>query len=153
MLDKMITPTIFELAIAEWGSANYFQSLALRYGILRRPLGIFFDSKGFDAEKNDIHVVAKWGEWVVGCLILKDHGVAFKMRQVAVLDDWQGNGVGKKMVLYSEKIARDLGKTTIVLHARQSAIPFYLTLNYNIEGDEFEEIGLPHRSMYKLIGR
>ncbi len=149
----MITPTISEPEIIAWGSFNYCQSLALRYGVLRRPLGMFFDSNGFDAEKNDIHIVVKCGEWVVGCLILTDYRVGFKMRQVAVLDDWQGKGVGKKMVAYVEKIAIDCGKTMMVLHARQSAIPFYLSLNYHIEGDEFEEVGLPHYSMYKLMGR
>lgn len=37
----------------------------------------------------------------------------------------------------------------MVLHARDSALDFYLSLGYSIVGDPFEEVGIPHHRMEK----
>jgi len=39
----------------------------------------------------------------------------------------------------------------MVLHAREAAIPFYLRLGYELEGEPFTEVGIPHRRMVKLL--
>ncbi|MFN4080100.1 MAG: GNAT family N-acetyltransferase, partial [Saprospiraceae bacterium] len=75
----------------------------------------------------------------------------FKMRQVAVAPEAQGKGVGAKLVSASEQLARQLGARRIALHARETAVPFYLKLNYQIEGEPFEEVGIPHRYMVKEL--
>jgi predicted GNAT family N-acyltransferase len=74
-----------------------------------------------------------------------------KMRQVAVAATEQGRGVGSAMVAYSEEVAREKGFSTMVLHARRTAVPFYLRLGYTQEGDEFEEVTIPHYRMYKML--
>ena len=37
----------------------------------------------------------------------------------------------------------------MVLHARESAVPFYEKLGYSLGGDRFQEATLPHWAMNK----
>ncbi|MBM3938366.1 MAG: GNAT family N-acetyltransferase [Sphingomonadales bacterium] len=139
--------------ITPWGSVHYLQTLALRYSVLRKPLGLVFDPSIFPMETNDTHVIAKSGNRVVGCMILTAHGKDMKMRQVAVDPQFQRKGVGVQLVHLAEEKALNQGAETMVLHARDSAIPFYLSLGYSIVGAGFEEVGIPHHAMRKpLIG-
>jgi len=142
------TPFI-ELEIIEWGSVKYIQSLALRHEVLRKPLGMIFDPSIFIEEKVDLHLVANHGDWLVGCMILTESGNDLKMRQVAVANKYRRNKVGARMVLLSEAKAIEMGKEKMILHARDSALDFYLSLGYSIVGDQFEEVGIPHHRMEK----
>lgn len=138
--------------IITWGSPDYFQMLALRHHVLRKPLGLVFDPLGFADEKNEILIVLKFHNWVVGCMILTPKGEEIKMRQVAVAPQLQGSGVGAVMVKFAEKIANQKGFVKMALNARDSAIAFYQKLNYHIVGDGFLEVGIPHHFMYKDLG-
>jgi predicted GNAT family N-acyltransferase len=138
-----------EFEFVEWGSVKYIQSLALRHEVLRKPLGMIFDPSIFQEEKDDIHLVANDGDWLVGCMILSEVGNNLKMRQVAVANKYRRNRVGARMVLLSEAKAIEMGKEKMILHARDSALDFYLSLGYSIVGDLFEEVGIPHHRMEK----
>ncbi|KXK56559.1 MAG: Histone acetyltransferase HPA2-like protein [Chlorobi bacterium OLB7] len=74
------------------------------------------------------------------------------MRQVAVAESAQRSGIGKAMVDFSEHFAREHGFSEITMHARETAVPFYLNLGYEIIGDRFEEVSIPHFKMRKEIG-
>lgn len=142
------TPFI-ELEIIEWGSVKYIQSLALRHEVLRKPLGMIFDPSIFIEEKVDLHLVANHGDWLVGCMILTEAGNDLKMRQVAVANKYRRCRIGARMVALAEAKAIEMGKQKMVLHARDSALDFYLSLGYSIVGDQFEEVGIPHQRMEK----
>ena len=140
-----------ECELIEWGSVKYIQSLALRHEVLRKPLGMIFDPAIFPEEKGDIHLVANHGDWLVGCMILTEAGNDLKMRQVAVANKYRRNKVGARMVALAEAKAIEMGKQKMVLHARDSALDFYLSLGYYIVGDQFEEVGIPHHRMEKAF--
>lgn len=140
-----------ECELIDWGSVKYIQSLALRYEVLRKPLGMIFDPAIFPEEKGDIHLVANHGDWLVGCMILTEAGNDLKMRQVAVANKYRRNKVGARMVALAEAKAIEMGKQKMVLHARDSALDFYLSLGYYIVGDQFEEVGIPHHRMEKAF--
>jgi predicted GNAT family N-acyltransferase len=53
------------------------------------------------------------------------------------------------MVERSEAIAREHGFTDMILHARESAVPFYERLGYERVGERFEEVSIPHWRMRK----
>ncbi len=142
------TPLI-EFEIIEWGSVKYIQSLALRYEVLRKPLGMIFDPSIFIDEKVDLHLVANHGDWLVGCMILTEAGNDLKMRQVAVANRYRRCRIGARMVVLAEAKAIEMGKQKMVLHARDSALDFYVSLGYSIVGDQFEEVGIPHQRMEK----
>ena len=140
-----------ECELIDWGSVKYIQSLALRHEVLRKPLGLIFDPAIFPEEKGDIHLVANHGDWLVGCMILTEAGNDLKMRQVAVANKYRRNKVGARMVALAEAKAIEMGKQKMVLHARDSALDFYLSLGYYIVGDQFEEVGIPHHRMEKAF--
>ena len=140
-----------ECELIDWGSVKYIQSLALRHEVLRKPLGMIFDPAIFPVEKGDIHLVANHGDWLVGCMILTEAGNDLKMRQVAVANKYRRNKVGARMVALAEAKAIEMGKKKMVLHARDSALDFYLSLGYYIVGDQFEEVGIPHHRMEKAF--
>jgi ribosomal protein S18 acetylase RimI-like enzyme len=132
-------------------SADYRAALKLRLAVLRRPLGLAFETEDLANEVSDIHLGAFDGESIVGTLILTPEGSAAKMRQVAVWPDRQAQGVGSRLVAFSEAYARAAGFTTMVLHARESAVAFYESLGYSTVGEPFEEVTIPHRSMEKSL--
>jgi predicted GNAT family N-acyltransferase len=135
-------------------SREYFQTLGLRYDVLRRPLQIHFNLNDLKTEGSDIHIAAFFDSQIIGCLILSeilDKPLVYKMRQVAVHADFQRKGVGKLMVDFCEKLAFQNGMKTISLHARETAVPFYLSLQYCIVGNQFLEVNIPHYKMTKEL--
>ncbi len=143
-----------EVRQIEFESKDYFQSLGLRYEVLRKPLALHFDINELKKEGSDIHVAAFFNNQLVGCLILSkiiDKTITYKMRQVAVSDIFQRKGVGKLMVEFCEKLAFQNGMNSIELHARENAVAFYLSLHYTIVGNQFLEVNIPHYKMTKEL--
>lgn len=133
-------------------SAEYEDTVVLRDEVLRKPLGLIFDPADLEKESDSIHIACYLNDVLAGCLILQpDNLGGLKMRQVAVSTESQGCGIGKAMVRFSEQYARENGYNKIHMHARETAIPFYLGLGYSIEGEPFEEVTIPHRHMFKLM--
>lgn len=137
--------------VTDFQSKDYYQALAVRDKILRQPLNLQFDPAQLAAENLDIHIIAKVGSKVVGTMIMTIVNDNAKMRQVAVLSEFQSKGVGKKMVEAFEQLSKSKGLNSIVLHARETAISFYKNLGYYVEGERFEEVGIPHWKMSKLL--
>ncbi|MBX9571230.1 MAG: GNAT family N-acetyltransferase [Candidatus Obscuribacterales bacterium] len=133
-------------------SAEYKETVALRNEILRRPLGLVFNAEDLERETDSTHIACYLNGSLAGCLILEPdpHG-GLKMRQVAVSKEHQGCGIGKAMVQFSEQFARENNFTKIHMNARDTAVEFYLRLGYEIEGEPFEEVTIPHRHMFKDI--
>ena len=126
--------------------------VALRRRVLREPLGLDFTPEQLSAETEDIHLAAFEGEAPIACLILtRASAEEYKMRQVAVAPERQGEGIGHRMVEYCERVARDAGCRHITLHARETVVPFYLRAGYEAVGEIFEEVTLPHRKMHKWL--
>ncbi|MBY9079233.1 GNAT family N-acetyltransferase [Paenibacillus sp. HN-1] len=135
-----------------WGTPEYHEALSLRDRVLRRPLGMSIMDDPWQQETQDIHICAgSSGEWVGVLLLRKLDDITVQMKQVAVDEVARGRQVGSRMVEFAEALAREEGYHRIVLHARETAVPFYEKMNYKCEGEGFTEIGIPHRHMYKVI--
>ena len=137
----------------QFGTPEFDQAVRLRQRLLREPLGLEFSAEQFDEEYKEFHLAAfsNRGELVgyLNLTPLSDEEV--KMRQVAVDPGCQGKGVGKALVLASEALARQAGFKRIILHARETAIPFYLKLDYSKFGKPFTEVTIPHMKMKKVL--
>jgi predicted GNAT family N-acyltransferase len=134
------------------GSAEYAQAVALRDEILRRPLGLTFTPEELRDEKDSFHLVCRIDGMLAACLVLKPlNGEHIRMRQLAVRRDLQGRGIGRTLVRYSESFAGNRGYTEMHLHARETAAEFYLKLGYEVNGDRFTEVTIPHFSMRKRV--
>jgi len=140
------------IKIIDHGSADYQKMIDLRMDILRRPLGLTFTETDLDKEKDDILIGAFEEEDLMACCILtKVADDTCKLRQMAVRPKIQGTGLGAAMMNYAEQLAKDAGFKKMVMNARKTAKGFYEKLGYEIKGDEFVEVTLPHFYMQKNI--
>lgn len=133
-------------------SPKYQQVWDLRDAILRRPLGMSLKNDDLSWDNDDIMFIAEADSRVIGCVML--HPVTdecMKLRQMAVYDEWQGRGIGAMLVRAAEEYIRSKGYRKITLHARKTALGFYSILDYDVLGNEFTEVGIPHYLMEKSI--
>ena len=140
------------LRLIDHGSAQYMQMISLRNLLLRRPLGLLFDEKELEKEKDDILLGCFEDEKLEGCCLLTEITPdAMRLRQMAVLSGLQGKGIGKVLMQFAENIARDRGYKKVMMHARKTAVGFYEKSGYKIASDEFEEVSIPHYVMEKNL--
>ncbi|MFN0080992.1 MAG: GNAT family N-acetyltransferase [Ferruginibacter sp.] len=134
------------------GTAEYLLMVNLRDNVLRRPLGLTFDHDELMAEKDDILIVCMEDGEILGCCILaKINEKTVRLRQMAVPDKLHGKGIGASIMQFAENLARDKGFKTITMHARDTAIGFYEKFGYQIKGDQFNEVNIPHHVMEKAL--
>lgn len=140
------------LKIIDHGSKEYDQMVDLRNQILRKPLGLSFTEEELQKEKDDMLIAAFEEDNILGCCLLtKTDKDTVRLRQMAVKTGLQGKGIGRVLMQFSENLARDRGLKKIVMHARKPAIGFYEKLGYEVVGEEFEEVTIPHVTMEKEL--
>ncbi len=136
----------------EYGSEQYRRQVALRHTVLREPLGMVYSADDLRKESDSFHLVCRYDDLLVACLILKPLTAdRVQMRQFAVHPEYQGKGVGLKLLRFAESFARQRGYAEIVLHAREVAMGFYRKAGYETEGERFFEVTLPHFAMRKSL--
>lgn len=140
------------IKVIDYGTKDYSQMVALRYMLLRKPLGLSFSDDELEKEANDILIGCFDDDKMEGCCLLTETepGVV-RLRQMAVVSGLQGKGIGKVLLRFAENIARDRGFKKIVMHARKTAIGFYEKSGYKTISPEFKELTIPHYEMEKLL--
>ncbi|HEY6504573.1 MAG TPA: GNAT family N-acetyltransferase [Chitinophagaceae bacterium] len=140
------------LKIIDHGTAEYRQMVKLRDDILRRPLGLTFTPEELEGEKDNMLIAAFEDERILGCcMLVEELPGTVRLRQMAVLNDLQGKGIGRALMNFAENLARDRGYKTIRMHARSNAVGFYEKVGYKVRGDQFIEITIPHYVMEKQL--
>lgn len=140
------------LKIIDHGSKEYRQMLKMRDEILRRPLGLSIANENLDAEKKNLLIGAFEEDQMLGCcMLVEENKSEVRLRQMAVLNDLQGKGIGRALTLFAENLARDRGYQTISMHARKNVVGFYEKMGYRVQGKEFTEITIPHYTMVKEL--
>ena len=164
-----------------WGGSEYALTVALRHTLLRAPLGLHFAKEALDAEKDSVHLAGfDPSGTVLACLVLRPsvtpswiqagpptrtatrtpqgpreailNTPAFHMRQVAVRQDLQGQGLGRELMEYAHAWVLDKSPVRqVYLHARSQVVGFYEATGYKIAGEPFWEVGLEHRAMHRLL--
>ncbi|MBS1607806.1 MAG: GNAT family N-acetyltransferase [Bacteroidetes bacterium] len=140
------------LKIIDHGTKEYQQMVKLREDILRKPLGLSFTPEELEEEKDNMLIAAFEDDRILGCCMLveEEPGIV-RMRQMAVLNDLQGKGIGRALMQFAENIARDHGYKSIMMHARKHAVGFYEKMGYKVKGGEFTEVTIPHLAMEKTL--
>jgi N-acetylglutamate synthase-like GNAT family acetyltransferase len=141
-----------QLKLIQHGTKEYDQMIQLRMELLRRPLGLSFSKEQLDAEKKDMLICAFENDQIIGCCVLTEHDPAtIQLRQMAVNLNAQSKGIGRSIVAFAEEVAKEKGYTTLMMHARNTALDFYKKCGYEIKGDEFTEVTIPHHHMEKKL--
>ena len=142
------------IKIISYKSVDHKEMINLRQKILRDPLGLVFSKEDIEKEKNDCLIGAYFHEnnKLTGCCILgQETGNTARLRQMAVENICQKTGIGSMLLSYAEKTAINRGFSFMYLHAREVSVGFYTKNGYNIEGERFEEVGIPHFAMKKRL--
>lgn len=140
------------LKIIDFGTPEYQQMVKLRDDILRRPLGLSFSPSELEKEKDNMLIGAFEEEQMLGCcMLVEEKPGTVRLRQMAVLNDLQGKGVGRALMNFAENLARDRGFKTISMHARKGTTMFFEKMGYRITSPEFIEITIPHYIMEKEL--
>lgn len=140
------------LKIIDYGTPEYQQMIKMREDILRKPLGLNFDEKELESERNNLLIAAFDDDKMLGCcMLVPENENIVRLRQMAVLNDLQGKGIGRALMLFAENLARDRGFNKISMHARKNATGFYEKVGYKVVGDEFIEVTIPHYNMEKEL--
>lgn len=141
-----------DFEIIDYASPLYQEVLNLRNEVLRKPLGLNLFDEDLTEDRDQYIVIAKIEAQVVACVMLKilDKDT-IKIRQMAVLDYMQSKRIGSLLFHYAENFCALNEYYHIELNARQTAIEFYLKQGYQVVGEEFIEVGMPHMKMIKHL--
>lgn len=98
-----------------------------------------------ELDARSLHVIARdpEGTPVGTARLTPEHAIG----RMAVLADWRGRGVGTALLTSLIAKARELGHPFLELHAQTHAIGFYERFGFSAHGPEYDEAGIPHRSM------
>ena len=136
----------------QYGSREYHNTVNLRNELLRTPLKLSFSPEELIKEKDSFHLICWDKESLAACLVLKPLSAQIiRMRQLAVAEEFQGRGFGKRLVSFAESFAKQHGYLEISTLARETAVGFYEKLGYIKEGDRFIEVTIPHFLMRRIL--
>lgn len=142
-----------QFKIIEVGTAEHNRMLDLRHRILRAPLNLIATEEELAKDVNYTLLGAFLpnNELTACCFLSPIDGSVVQLRQMAVDDLYQGKGYGSQIMKFAEDTAKQQNYNQIHLHARKTAEAFYEKLGYEIQGDYFLEIGIPHIAMTKIL--
>ena len=133
--------------------AAYYQ---LRYEVLRAP---WHQPPGSERVSDDdapttLHALLRTptGAAVAVGRLHPDGTGQGQLRFMAVHPAYQGQGLGRQVVTFLEAAARRRGYTGCILHARDSAVPFYEAVGYQVVATSYVLFGnIPHFLMRKVL--
>ncbi|NVK03677.1 MAG: GNAT family N-acetyltransferase [Flavobacteriia bacterium] len=137
--------------IIPYGSEKWKEAVRLREGILRAPFGLKFTSEELEEEKSHIQIAGLIDDKIIATTVLVPEPDAFKMQRVVVAEKLRSSNIGSDMMAFCEDYILRSNRTSVYCHARDSAVNFYLRNSYSPEGDYFDEDGIPHLKMKKVL--
>ncbi len=112
---------------------EFFDYYDLRWRILRAP---WYQPKGSEQDELEgqaIHIIAVENEKIIGCGRAHfNNNEEAQIRYMAVEKDWQGKGIGKKILDELENKVIEKGAKKIILHARENVVNFYKRNGYKV---------------------
>ena len=114
---------------------EFEQYYDLRWRILRQPWNQPHGSEKDEKENESIHIIVIHNDKVIGCGRGHFNSPSeAQIRYMAVDEDFQGKGVGNKLLKVLERRLTKEGARTIILNARDNAVKFYKKHDYKIIG-------------------
>lgn len=106
-----------------------------------------------DGKENECdHYILKIDDFAAGTARVRYLGEKGKIQRVAILDEYQGKGLGRKLMQYIiEDIIKKGVAKSMVLSAQVHAISFYESLGFTVCSDEYMEAGILHKDMQKDV--
>jgi len=124
---------------------------AVRFAVFVEEQGIPASLELDDRDATATHAVAVDAEdrpLATGRLLADAH-----IGRMAVLAVHRGNGLGVSILRALVAVAAGRGVPELRLHAQVSAIGFYRREGFTPEGEPYEEAGIPHQTMVRVLAR
>lgn len=122
---------------------------AIRYAVFVEEQGVPVELEWDDWDEPSWHAIAcdDTGQPIATGRLLPDGHIG----RMAVLRSARGTGVGSQVLERLIAKAVELGYPEVVLNAQTHAAGFYTRLGFAAEGEEFEEAGIPHVTMRRVL--
>lgn len=135
---------------------------AVRFDVFVTEQGVPAELELDEMDATAEHFVAYVGPRAVGAgrLVVEPAGFAGAdpgrgevghLGRLAVRPQERGTGLGAALVRGIEARAAERGLGIVVLGAQTHAVGFYERLGYTAHGEEFDDAGIPHRWMSRLL--
>jgi predicted GNAT family N-acyltransferase len=143
---------MMQLKLIEYGSEEYNQAALLRYRLFYLEHHIPFESIFAPQEQQDIHVAIAINSThsVIAYGRLGQNSLhEFQIYQMVVEPDYQGQGMGKRILEALLEVAIASGAERVILHARVEKIQFYQKSGFVPIGEIFPSptTNVPHQKM------
>lgn len=132
-------------------SPEWTTAVRLREKVLREPLGSVFSEQELADERDHVQIAGFLNDELVATAVLVPEGEHMKMQRVGVTEELRNGNIGSEMMLFCEKLAKSRNIKMMYCHARDTAVNFYLKNGYSGEGAYFDEDGIPHLKMTKIL--
>lgn len=140
------------LKMIQYGSLEYAKMVALRHQMLRKPLGLSFSDEELQQEAAHILLGCFDEDVLEGCcMLVQVTPTTVRLRQLSVLSGLQGKGIGRVLMVFAENVARDRRFQKIIMHARESSVPFFEKAGYQVASEPFIELTIKHVVMEKEL--
>jgi YbgC/YbaW family acyl-CoA thioester hydrolase len=143
------------MVVAQVGAWSELRAAAqaLRFEVFVEEQKVPMAMEADAADAGAVHAVARnrFGlTLATGRMLQAAPGVA-RIGRMAVSKSLRGGGIGAQVLDALLQAARERGDRQVLLHAQLSAVPFYLRAGFAFNGPEFEEAGIAHIEMSKLL--
>ena len=137
-----IVETVKELRDAKW----------VRIRVFQREQGINIARDFDDKDPESIHIVAYLAEMPVGTarMRLLEDG-AGKIERVAVLKEFRKRGIGKQLIKYALYVLKSERIKIARLSSQKPVKNFYKQFGFSEFGDVFDDAGIRHIMMEKIL--
>jgi hypothetical protein len=145
-----------DLRWVKYGSPEYQQALALRYRLFYQEHGIPLAAIAADLEQQGDHAVitnVPEHRVLAYARLAQNSLTECQIYQMVVEPEYQGRGLGKRILQDLIDRAITLGATTLILDARVMKMGFYQKFGFEPIGEIFPSVmtGIKHIKMQKKL--
>ncbi len=116
-----------------------------RWLVLRSPLGMEKGSERDNHEDAAVHLVGMCDRKIIASARLRELSPELgSISYVAVLPEFQNQGIGTKMIQNLIGKAQDKNLKAVRLMSRINAIKFYQKIGFSEQDNPFDFLGIPH---------
>jgi predicted GNAT family N-acyltransferase len=143
-----------KIELMSWESARA-EASRIRFRVFVEEQGVPRDIELDERDPDCVHALAyEHGKAVgTGRLLPREENAreVAHVGRMAVLAECRGRGIGSRILESLIDKARERGEKQVALSAQVHAVEFYKNHGFQPAGEIYEEAGIPHRKMRRVI--
>ena len=144
--------TVLDIQLGAWAELGQ-GAAAVRTRVFVQEQGIAREDEWDAADASALHAVAcnALGQAVATGRLVSLGAGRSKIGRMAVHRALRGTRIGQEILQALVNAARRRGDNEVMLHAQRSAEGFYLRQGFSVRGAPFDEVGIAHVEMVKVL--